>query len=379
MNPNLEQGLPNSNPDPQNLTLGDHIEYQQQVEAGNMSATLGQQEEDASTQASPAQDTMQQAVDDGSITEQARQDMSTAMQEGRMSENDSRADGINSVQDVWNEGVSVVQGGLRDAASSIVTAPERAQDMFNGQMEAAGDDYKPEFDPLQGAYNPYTKTWWGKMLRGGVHFGATVVGTALAIKAAAVAGLPGAGIAAVATGTKLGGATKAAQLAQGVAKGLVAKGRLAGMASTGRATKIGLKATTTGAFVGRGAVQGIIADTFDETATQDNFTGAIVKQYPQFDNFLATKDADHPSLKLFKNVVENMGIGIVFDTTLMALSKGLKGGADAVMAQVARRTESVRKQTDEMGMIQVESPEFGGYKNKPIADPQQGNPTTWSS
>jgi hypothetical protein len=376
MNPNLEQGLPNSNPDPQNLTLGDHIEYQQQVEAGNMSATLGQQEEDASTQASPAQDTMQQAVDDGSITEQARQDMSTAMQEGRMSENDSRADGINSVQDVWNEGVSVVQGGLRDAASSIVTAPERAQDMFNGQMEAAGDDYKPEFDPLQGAYNPYTKTWWGKMLRGGVHFGATVVGTALAIKAAAVAGLPGAGIAAVATGTKLGGATKAAQLAQGVAKGLAAKGRLAGMASTGRATKIGLKATTTGAFVGRGAVQGIIGDTFDETAMQDNFTGAIVKQYPQFDNFLATKDADHPSLKLFKNVVENMGIGIVFDTTLMALSKGLKGGADAVMAQVARRTESVRKQTDEMGMIQVESPEFGGYKNKPIADPQQGNPTS---
>ena len=96
------------------------------------------------------------------------------------------------------------KGGLRDAASSIVTAPERVQDMFNGQMEAAGDDYKPEFDPLQGAYNPYTKTWWGKMLRGGVHFGATIVGTALAIKAAAVAGLPGAGVAAAATGTKLG-------------------------------------------------------------------------------------------------------------------------------------------------------------------------------
>ena len=95
MNPNLEQGLPDSNPDPQNLTLGDHIEYQQQVEAGNMSATLGQQKEDASPEASPAQDTMQQAVDDGSITPQAfQQEMSTAMEEGRMSEDDSRADGM---------------------------------------------------------------------------------------------------------------------------------------------------------------------------------------------------------------------------------------------------------------------------------------------
>ena len=141
-------------------------------------------------------------------------------------------------------------------------------------------------------------------------------------------------------------------------------------------TKVGLKAQKLAAFLGRGAVQGAVADTFDETATQDNFTGAIVKQYPQFDNFLATKDADHPSLKLFKNVVENMGIGIVFDTTLMALSKGLKGGADAAMEQVARRTESVEKQVKEMGGKQAESPEFGGYKNKPIADPQQGNPTS---
>ena len=29
-----------------------------------------------------------------------------------------------------------------------------------------------------------------------------------------------------------------------------------------------------------------------------------------------------------------------------------------------------------MGVKQAESPEFGGYKNKPIADPQQGNPTS---
>ena len=150
---------------------------------------------------------------------------------------------------------------------------------------------------------------------------------------------------------------------QGVEKGLKAKlVRLKGC------SKLAL---------GRGAVHGAAADVFDETATQDNFTGAIVKQYPQFDNFLATKDADHPSLKLFKNVVENMGIGMVFDTTLMALSKGLKGGADAAMEQVARRTpKMLRKQTDEMGKVQVESPEFGGYKNKSIADPQQGNPTS---
>ena len=209
MDPNIEQGLPDSNPDPQGLTLGDHIEYQQQVEAGNTNYQLGGDvQKDESSEAAPVDDTMQQAVDDGSITPEAQQGMTQAIQDGRMSENDPRRDGMNSLGDVWEEGKSIVQGGLRDAASSVITAPERVQDMFNGQMEAAGDDYKPDWDPLQGAYNPYTKTWWGKMLRGGVHFGATVVGTALAIKAAAVAGLPGAGIAAVATGTKLGAAVK---------------------------------------------------------------------------------------------------------------------------------------------------------------------------
>ena len=56
----------------------------------------------------------------------------------------------------------------------------------------------------------------------------------------------------------------------------------------------------------------------------------------------------------------------------------MKGGADAAMEQVARRNDSVEKQVKEMGVKQAESPEFGGYKNKPIADPQQGNPYQWS-
>ena len=61
-----------------------------------------------------------------------------------------------------------------------------------------------------------------------------------------------------------------------------------------------------------------------------------------------------------------MGIGIVFDTTLMALSKGLKGGADAAMEQVARRNASVEKQTTEAGVQQVAEPNFRGHKNKSL-------------
>ena len=75
-----------------------------------------------------------------------------------------------------------------------------------------------------------------------------------------------------------------------------------------------------------------------------------------------------------------MGIGMVFDSILMGGKWGMnkwKGNRaaqaeDAVM-RVDNRTKSVEAQTKEMGMEQLESPDFGGFKNKPIADVQQGN------
>ena len=72
-------------------------------------------------------------------------------------------------------------------------------------MKSAEEDYDgPDWDPLSGQNNRITTTWWGNFLRGGVHFATMAVGTAVAIKGAAIAGIPGAGIAAAATGTKLG-------------------------------------------------------------------------------------------------------------------------------------------------------------------------------
>ena len=39
---------------------------------------------------------------------------------------------------------NAVVGGLADAGSDVLTLPERAVDMFSGEMAKAGDDYKPD-------------------------------------------------------------------------------------------------------------------------------------------------------------------------------------------------------------------------------------------
>ena len=84
------------------------------------------------------------------------------------------------------EGQSILSGGLQDTASSIATFPERTVDAITGEMQRQRDatgTYTPDFTPF-GAYdNPIeTKTWWGKQLRGLVHFGSLAAGTVLAAK-----------------------------------------------------------------------------------------------------------------------------------------------------------------------------------------------------
>ena len=73
------------------------------------------------------------------------------------------------------EGQSILSGGLQDTASSIATLPERTVDMFSGEMQEERKEtgsYTPEWDPFVGEDGPIeTKTWWGKLLRGVVHFG----------------------------------------------------------------------------------------------------------------------------------------------------------------------------------------------------------------
>ena len=63
-----------------------------------------------------------------------------------------------------------------------------------------------------------------------------------------------------------------------------------------------------------GAVLGGATDLVSEYSQDDNVMGELKKHFPQIDNPLATQDTDSPAMKTFKNVVEGMGIGIIFDT-----------------------------------------------------------------
>ena len=98
--------------------------------------------------------------------------------------------------DVGKELRNAFVGGVRDTTSSVVTAKERVEDMFNRQMEAAGEDYEPEFNPFKQDKDELNKTWWGNLIRGTVHFGTMAGGVVLGAKA----------IAAGAAGTAVGGA-----------------------------------------------------------------------------------------------------------------------------------------------------------------------------
>lgn len=174
---------------------------------------------------------------------------------------------------------NALMGGVRDTLSSFATAPERAADMANGQMQQQGDEYKPDWNPLGGELNPINKTWWGQFLRGGVHFGT------MALAIAGASRLPGV--------RNVVGKAAATSIGNAIAKNSVAKAATIGAAS----------------------------DVLSEYSQGDNAMGALAKRFPQLNNPLATQDADHPALKTFKNVVEGMGIGIVADGVAIGIGR----------------------------------------------------------
>ena len=144
----------------------------------------------------------------------AEQEERAAAEQVFETEIQEESDALEDPRDQENWGVkgfvkelgSIVSGGIQDTASSISTFPERTIDAISGEMQREKEEkgyYQPEFDPLGGGGNPIiTKTWWGKLARGVVHFGTLAGATVLAAKGAAVAGIPLAGTAA----TKLLGA-----------------------------------------------------------------------------------------------------------------------------------------------------------------------------
>ena len=214
---------------------------------------------------------------------------------------------------VTKELQSVISGGLQDTASSIVTFPERTLDMVNGEMAKAGADYRPDWDPFTDYDNPIeTRTWWGKLLRGTVHFGSLAV-------------VP-----------------------------------IAGQRA------LGFKVANS--FV-RAAGIGAVSDLISKESDGHNALGAMRDAYGFVDTPLSTKEGEHPVMMKVKNILEGMGIGAAFDGASILLGKGSK----KALAKVKARNKSIEDQTVEAGIEQIKRGDkgFRADKNKPIADRHQ--------
>jgi len=267
-------------------------------------------------------------LDNSRQQEAARQEFQKQDEETEKQALSEQADPRNADQwgmkAVAKELQSVVTGGVQDTASSMMTFPERTVDALTGEIQRERKEkgyYRPEWDPLVDHNNPIiTKTWWGKLLRGTVHFGTMAAAIIPAAKVtAARLGIAGTGI---------------------MANSLV-----------------------------RAAGVGAVSDLVSKESDEQNALGMLRDRYGFIDTPLSTRETDHPVMMKFKNIVEGMGIGFIFDSVAMGLGKGNQ----AVRAQIAARQKSVELQTLRKGIQEVRRNEFGfrGSKNKPIADPSQ--------
>ena len=234
---------------------------------------------------------------------------------------------------------AIAKGGL-DAIRSTMTAPERLFDAARGE-DIGADDYEPEWNPMKDTPSPFVKTWWGSITEDISHYGSFGLGL-------------------VAT---TGGAIASA--------GPVA----VGMTSA--------------------ALAGLLSDKHDS----DNLSGEIVKRVPEMGfilGALATKDSDHPLLKKFKHVVEEMGLAGTFDKILgklfgeegavkaiarrqnqeaQVVEKGKVELAQAMQEVEARNTLNVQQAPTEGG-VTTPQVRMRGHLHKPIADPWQGAPNS---
>ena len=242
---------------------------------------------------------------------------------------------------VVKEFQSAIGGGLQDTASSVVTLPERAIDMFSGEMQEeqqTDEGYGAEWDDwfVDDANPIETKTWWGGAIRSLVHFGSLA--------------------AAIIPAAKVAGVTAASTLA--------------------------------GSLV-RGAGIGAVSDIVSKYSQEENGLQILRDRFNFIDTPLATNDLDHPAVKTLKNVVEGMGIGAVFDGFSILVGKGVRkvrkgkggkeiveDGAEDALTKAVAREQSVKDQVTQKAVTQLEIPGFSGYKNKPIADPWQAAPTS---
>ena len=224
------------------------------------------------------------------------------------------------------EGQSILSGGLQDTASSITTFPERTVDALSGEMQREKKEkgyYRPEWDPFVDYDNPIeTKTWWGKLARGVVHFGSM---------AAAI-----------------------------IPTAKVTLGRTA-IATTGLAANSLVRAAGVGA----------VSDLISKESDGQNALGSLRDRYGFMDTPISTQDDDHPLWLKLKNIVEGMGIGLIFDGATMFLKRT---NPQKALAHISARNSNAEQTTIEAGLSQLRKgeAEFRADKNRPIADSHQG-------
>ena len=261
--------------------------------------------------------------------EQAKSEQAQAQQQAVDTQADPRNSDTGGAKALIKEGQSILSGGLQDTASSIATFPERTVDALSGEMQRQREEtgsYKPDFTPFGGYDNPIeTRTWWGKQLRGLVHFGSLAAGTILTAKAAAATGVV--------------------------------------------ALPAGLIALAKGNVV-RGMAVGAVSDLVSKESDEQNALGALRDRYGWMDTPISTKDTDHPVVMKMKNIVEGMGIGLFFDGFAYTLGRG---GKKAVK-QIQDRNKNLKQATVQNGLAQLRrgEVEFRADKNAPISQPHQG-------
>ena len=215
---------------------------------------------------------------------------------------------------------NAVLGGVRDTGSSILTAPERIIDMASGEMarEAKTEEgYTPDWNPLGENLNPETKTWWGSLIRGGVHFGTMAI---------PIVGWAG----------KIG---KGASLASKVTKATVLSQNV----------------------LVRGASVGAVSDLFSEYSQDANGLQVVRDRFGFIDTPLTTKDSDHPAIKTLKNVGEGLGIGAIADFTIGSIgkaraAKGITGKPDRDAIKAVDKIDANRRaKAENAARIQIDN------------------------
>ena len=218
---------------------------------------------------------------------------------------------------------NAVVGGVRDTVSSGLTAPERFHDMASGEMHDAMQNggYEPNWNPLGGSLNPTTKTWWGKLIRGGVHFGTMAI---------PIVGWAGA---------------------------------------AGRVSKVATFATKASTMVPRfipawatkGAGVGLAADFFSEYSQDANGLQVLRDRFGFTDTPCTTNDDDHPITLTAKNMCEGLGIGAVSGGLGTAISKArnLKGINTNTSKEVLNKVDTIEAnraaKASEAAKIQVDT------------------------